>query len=305
MIHIISIHANGASDKQEDGIKFLHLQLMYLKLFTQEPFKVYIGIRENLKEEVLDRLSKFTWSKDLYEIFTFDILQSDQPPIRLNYLYDKVLENQKSFDEDDLIVFMDCDAWGLWEWDKEVRRLLISNDAVSVERRENPEPLMGEEDKPYPHPCFFATKANFWKQNYDNGLKWGWNQNSNSIDLNNWLPALKHWFKRHNKKYHPLIRTNCMNLHPLNFGVYGDIVYHHGAGTRIKYDSVDIWIRKGLNPDIDLDLRYPIIPMINQQISEFVLKVIESNPIFINIYFMGKKINIPNFDSHVKKTFNL
>ncbi|VVB71391.1 Uncharacterised protein [uncultured archaeon] len=31
---------------------------------------------------------------------------------------------------------------------------------------------------------------------------------------------------------YPLIRTNCVNLHPVNAGIYGDIFYHHGFGSR-------------------------------------------------------------------------
>jgi len=32
----------------------------------------------------------------------------------------------------------------------------------------------------------------------------------------------------------PLLRTNGAKLHPLLFAVYGEIVYHHGAGFREK-----------------------------------------------------------------------
>jgi hypothetical protein len=32
----------------------------------------------------------------------------------------------------------------------------------------------------------------------------------------------------------PLLRTNGAKLHPLLFAVYGDVVYHHGAGFREK-----------------------------------------------------------------------
>ena len=32
--------------------------------------------------------------------------------------------------------------------------------------------------------------------------------------------------------WYPLLRTNKVNPHPLQFGVYGDLVYHHGGGFR-------------------------------------------------------------------------
>src|SRR5919198_425248 len=33
-------------------------------------------------------------------------------------------------------------------------------------------------------------------------------------------------------EWYPLLRTNKVNPHPLQFGVYGDLVYHHGGGFR-------------------------------------------------------------------------
>jgi hypothetical protein len=33
-------------------------------------------------------------------------------------------------------------------------------------------------------------------------------------------------------EWEPILRTNRRNLHPLWFGVYGDLVYHHGGGFR-------------------------------------------------------------------------
>jgi hypothetical protein len=32
--------------------------------------------------------------------------------------------------------------------------------------------------------------------------------------------------------WYPLLRTNKVNPHPLQFGVYGDLIYHHGGGFR-------------------------------------------------------------------------
>ncbi|MBJ7514128.1 MAG: hypothetical protein JHC94_07385, partial [Acidimicrobiia bacterium] len=33
-------------------------------------------------------------------------------------------------------------------------------------------------------------------------------------------------------EWRPLLRSNKFNLDPLWFGIYGDVVYHHGAGSR-------------------------------------------------------------------------
>jgi hypothetical protein len=37
----------------------------------------------------------------------------------------------------------------------------------------------------------------------------------------------------------PLERTNVRNLHPVLFGVYADLIYHHGAGFRRTLTRVD------------------------------------------------------------------
>ncbi len=33
---------------------------------------------------------------------------------------------------------------------------------------------------------------------------------------------------------HPLTRTNVINLHPIYAGIYGDMFYHHGLGSRVS-----------------------------------------------------------------------
>lgn len=44
-----------------------------------------------------------------------------------------------------------------------------------------------------------------------------------------------------NAKFFPLIRTNYLNLHPICAGIYYDMFYHHGAGSRFPiYRSTDI-----------------------------------------------------------------
>ena len=32
--------------------------------------------------------------------------------------------------------------------------------------------------------------------------------------------------------YYPLVRSNKTNLHPLYYGIYDDLIYHHWAGSR-------------------------------------------------------------------------
>lgn len=52
-------------------------------------------------------------------------------------------------------------------------------------------------------------------------------------------------------KYFPLLRTNRINHHPVAFGVYYDIFYHHGAGSRIAEFRSDGYYNRSM---IEVDL---------------------------------------------------
>ena len=45
--------------------------------------------------------------------------------------------------------------------------------------------------------------------------------------------------KDHNINWLELLRSNHKNLHPVFFGIYGDIFYHHGAGFRPNTSRFD------------------------------------------------------------------
>ena len=45
------------------------------------------------------------------------------------------------------------------------------------------------------------------------------------------LSAMK-WIKENNYREGVLIRSNKINLHPLYFGIYNNLIYHHWAGSR-------------------------------------------------------------------------
>src|SRR5262249_16603435 len=55
----------------------------------------------------------------------------------------------------------------------------------------------------------------------------------------------------------PLLRTNRHNPHPVFFAVYGDAVYHHGAGFRWPVVRVD-WAGASAIPAAALPLLGPI-----------------------------------------------
>jgi len=274
MIYYITIHHNTD--------KFINLQASYIKKYTPSTvsdYKVYCGF---------SGISKCTGSEENFIKHSFVNLTNvnRQHWFRMNYLFDKIKE-EETFDDEDLLVFMDGDAFPIDYWESKIRKSLETHKAVAVERREDIEPLLDEKWKPYPHPLFFATKAKFW---LENNLKWGLNESIGAQTAGN---LLKKWFQEHDYSYAPLLRSNVMNIHPLFFGVYGDIVYHHGSssGNKIVYGSSDIWLRPSLaeKHGVGLDIHVPLIPQFNGAISTLVLQTILQVPEFIRIFFLGKE----------------
>jgi hypothetical protein len=132
----------------------------------------------------------------------------------------------------DLLVFLDSDAFPVVPWEDFVREKLKSNVLVAVRREEN----LGD---PQPHPCFCVTTAKFWKEekgDWSKGYQW---KNSSGNLVTDVGGNLLMKLNEAGMPWHPLLRSNIVNLHPLFFGVYGDLVYHHGAGSRKLSSRLD------------------------------------------------------------------
>jgi len=264
--------------------RFLNLQAKYVSNHTSGPYKVYCGMSEvpraHGEEKYFTNHSFF----DLTEV-------KNDHGIKMNHLTALIQENEQISD-DDILVFLDGDAFPIDMWEDTVQSELENHALVSVYRTENIELLMPEDQKPYPHLLFVAAKAKFW---FDNELSW---ERDVSKQILAYGPYLKFWLEENNHTTYPLFRTNKVDIHPLFFGVYGDLVYHHGSssGNKNVYDSYDVWSRMGLNDtdevDIkycDLDLRYPSIPSFNGDLSNLVYNYILRDDNFIKNFFLGKK----------------
>jgi hypothetical protein len=133
---------------------------------------------------------------------------------------------------DDLLVFLDSDAFPIAPWEAFVRQKLQSNVLVAVRREEN----LGD---PQPHPCFCVTTVKFWKKkkgDWSKGYKWKNSAGTLVTDVGGNLLAT---LQAEGMPWHALLRSNAVNLHPLFFAIYGDLVYHHGAGSRKSLSRLD------------------------------------------------------------------
>jgi hypothetical protein len=124
---------------------------------------------------------------------------------------------------DDLLLFMDSDAFPIARVDE---RLLADAPLAAVRRDENAA-------SPVPHPCFCLTTVGFWQEiegDWGHG-NYHWEAPTGDM-ISDGGANLLAILEERQIAWTPLLRTNRHELHPLWFGVYGDVVYHHGAGSR-------------------------------------------------------------------------
>jgi hypothetical protein len=215
MIHIATVH--WLTDRWVD------VQLQYLESHAAGPYRTYAFLNGPEVERHSER---------------FDVVETRggaaQHPVKLNHLAHRALEQA---DDDDLLVFLDGDAFPVMPLEPALRDMLGRAPLVAIRRDENGDL--------YPHPSFCATTARFWKAlggDWRRGKPWtlpdgGYVHSEVGARLLRQLHEGGH-------QWTPLLRTNGRDLHPLLFGVYGDLIYHHGAGYRYPLTRTDMqWIR--------------------------------------------------------------
>jgi hypothetical protein len=212
LIYVATVHHRDA--------RWIEPQAQYLRRNMAEPYRVYASC------EGIDS----AW----HEHFDVVVPSLKGHAGKLNLLAGEIADVA---DPDDLIVFLDGDAFPVADPMPLVRSLLSENALVAIRRDEN----MG----PQPHPSFCVTTLGTWRAligDWSMGFDWSesipWQGLSGApTDVGaNLLRALE----RSGTRWAPLLRSNKVSLHPVLFGVYGDIVYHHGVGFRKGLTQVDV-----------------------------------------------------------------
>jgi hypothetical protein len=149
----------------------------------------------------------------------------------LNRLGQRVIEEG---DPGDAIVFLDGDAFPVARLRPALERMLAEAPLVAVRRDEN----LGD---PMPHPVFCATSVGFWRE-----LGGDWTPDASvRNELGEGLPrdpggVLLRQLAKEGIEWTPLLRSADLGAHPLFFGVYGGLIYHHGAGFRRTVSRLDM-----------------------------------------------------------------
>ena len=151
MIHIATVHW------QND--RWINIQLEHIKHFIKEEYRVYA---------FLNGISK-NFSDSFYYISKENIIEHY---IKLNILADII--RFSSTNDDDLLLFLDGDAFPVSDIIGFIRTRLENHKLVAIQRFENCGDIQ-------PHPAFCATSIKFWNEIEGNwGKEVGWKDNQGS-----------------------------------------------------------------------------------------------------------------------------
>jgi hypothetical protein len=209
-IHVLTVHWQTP--------KWIDIQLSYLKRNLNSSYTTY-SFLNGIEPEYHKRFD-FSYDQDIASHAE-----------KLNILARKAADNAKS--TRDILLFIDGDAFPIQPIDSHLIDWLSHYPLAAVQRLEENHELQ-------PHPCFCATTIKFWQQirgDWRQGYSWQDQHGNEVTDVGgNLLGALE----RKQIKWKPLLRSNQIDLHPIWFAVYDDVVYHHGAGFRKPISRIDL-----------------------------------------------------------------
>jgi hypothetical protein len=149
----------------------------------------------------------------------------DQAGSHAGKINNLAMEIAHEADDDDLLMFLDGDAFPIADPMPLIRDGLAKAPLVAVRRAENG----GDEQ---PHPCFCVTTVGAWRDlpgDWSAGHKWKLTDGRRATDVGgNLLRTLE----LTETPWVDVLRSNRVRLDPLFFAIYGDTIYHHGAGFR-------------------------------------------------------------------------
>ena len=210
MIHIATVH--WCDDR------WIDIQLKYLKMFITEPYRIYAFLN-GLEHDY----------KSLFFYASSEPIQSHA--IKLNLLADIASFNADS--EDDLLIFIDGDAFPIDYVLPFAYSTLSKYRLMAIQRKENCGDIQ-------PHPSFCLTTIKLWKEingDWKAGYEWKDERGRNVNDVGGNLLKI---LNERGINWYPMLRSNRSNIHPLWFGIYDNLIYHHGAGFRPPVSRLDL-----------------------------------------------------------------
>jgi hypothetical protein len=149
----------------------------------------------------------------------------EQRGLHASKLNNLALEISQEASEGDLLMFLDGDAFPIADPMPLVSSALAEAPLVAVRRAEN-------FDQPQPHPCFCVTTVGTWHAIHGDwcaGYPWPARGGRLTSDVGG---NLMRTLELSNTPWVQVLRSNHHQLDPLYYGIYGKVIYHHGAGFR-------------------------------------------------------------------------
>jgi hypothetical protein len=200
VLHIATVHHGSP--------RWIEIQARHLRKHISVPFQTWSSL------EGIDRS---------YAVHFDHVIEQAGPHSgKLNHL---AIEISHEAQESDLIMFLDGDAFPIADPMPLIADGLARAPLIAVRRAENL-------DDRQPHPCFCVTTVSAWRRlggDWSEGYLWPDRGGKPVTDVGgNLLRTLEltgtPWVE--------VLRSNRKNPDPLFFAIYGDVVYHHGAGFR-------------------------------------------------------------------------
>jgi len=206
MIHVATVHWMDS--------KWIAPQSRGLSSFISAPYRTYANL-QGVEPRFDVRFSYTTRSGGTH---------AD----KLNALARTIAEQAEP---EDLLVFVDGDAFPIRPLDGWLAELLAEYPLAAVRRDENAGDLQ-------PHPCFCVTTVGFWRDVEGDWRAGTWvtDQGVEASDVGGRLLSI---LNDRSMAWRPILRSNAIDLHPLLYGLYDGHIYHHGAGFRPPIARVD------------------------------------------------------------------
>jgi hypothetical protein len=231
VLHIATVHFKSP--------RWIPIQTRELRRHVRVPFKIWASL-----EGISSSYGRY---------FDRVIEQAGPHADKLNHL---AIEISHDAGEDDLLMFLDGDAFPFADPGPLIAAGLRDAPLLAVRRAEN-------DGDPQPHPCFCVTSVGAWKAlpgDWTKGYVW---KDANGEPKTDVGANLMRQLELSGTPWSPVLRTNRRNPHPLFFAIYGDAVYHHGAGFRSPISRVDTLGLAPL-PDVDMPVVGPVARRLGQ-----------------------------------------
>jgi hypothetical protein len=232
VLHVATVHYRSP--------RWIEIQARYLREHVTVPFQTWTS---------LERIDP-SYAAHFDRVFD----QQGRHPGKLNHL---ALEIAHEAADDDLLMFLDGDAFPVADPMPLIEDGLSHAPLVAVRRAENV-------NDPQPHPCFCVTTVETWRTlpgDWSGGYCWQDDGGRHVTDVGaNLLRALE----LNETPWVQVLRSNATTLDPLFFAVYGDVIYHHGAGFRAgEFSRAHLRHAPGPRPAPRLRVMRPLVRRVN------------------------------------------